>query len=96
VILRELLTIVGDDREVVELLLEAGVIDAPLEREYTDEEAELARVARVLLRELDVNLAGVEVILRMRHEMVALRRQMADLIRVLQETGVRRDPSGPR
>jgi hypothetical protein len=96
VILRELLTIVGDDREVVELLLEAGVIEAPLEREFTDEEAELARVARVLLRELDVNLAGIEVILRMRQEVVALRQQMADLIRMLQETGVRHDPSGPR
>ena len=95
-ILRELLVIVGNDREVVELLLEAGVIEAPLEREYTDEEAELARVARVLLRDLDVNLAGIEVILRMRQEVVALRHQMADVIRALQEASARKGPPGLR
>jgi len=80
VILRELLVVVGDDREVVELLLEAGVLPGPIERDYSDEEAELARVARTLMRELEVNLAGVEVILRLRGEILALRRQMAEVI----------------
>jgi hypothetical protein len=90
VILRRLLTIIGDDREVIELLLEAGVFEAPLERDYSDEEVELARVAHVLLRELDVNPPGVEVILRLRQEVTALRRQMADLIVALQQTHHRR------
>jgi hypothetical protein len=84
VILRELLVVVGDDREVVELLVEAGVLVGPVERHYTDDEAELARVARTLLRELDVNLAGTEVILRMRAEILGLRRQMAEVIARLQ------------
>jgi len=85
VILHELLVVVEDDREIVEMLLEAGVLPAPLEREYSEEEAELARVARLLLRELEVNLAGVEVILRMRQEMIALRKQMAEVIERIQE-----------
>ena len=84
-ILRELLVIVEDDREVVELLLEAGVLPAPLERDYSDDEAELVRVARVLVRELEVNVPGVEVILRMRAEILALRRQMTEVLRGLQE-----------
>ncbi len=84
-ILHELLVVVEDDREIVEMLLEAGVLPAPLEREYSEEEAELARVARLLLRELEVNLAGVEVILRMRQEMIALRKQMAEVIERIQE-----------
>ena len=40
----------------------------------------MARVARVLLRDLDVNLAGVEVILRMRTEMLALRAQFTEVL----------------
>jgi hypothetical protein len=86
VILRELLVVVGDDRELVELLLEAGVLPPPIERDYSDSEAEQARVARVLLRDLDVNLPGVEVILRMRDEMLALRQQMTELLTKVTET----------
>ena len=85
-ILRELLVVIEDEREIVELLLEAGVLAPPLERDYSDVEAEQARVARVLLRDLDVNLAGVEVILRMRDEMLALRQQMTELLIRVQET----------
>jgi hypothetical protein len=84
VILHELLVVVGEDREVIEMLLDAGVLAPPLERDYSDDEAELARVARVLVRDLEVNLAGVEVILRMREEMLGLRRQMAEVIEKLQ------------
>ena len=83
-ILVELIAIIDDDREVVEQLLEAGVLPEPLEREYTAEEAELVRVAHVLVRELEINVAGVEVILRMRQEVLALRQQMAEVIQTLQ------------
>ena len=83
-ILVELIAIIDDDREVVEQLLEAGVLPEPLEREYTEEEAELVRVAHVLVRELEINVAGVEVILRMRQEVLALRQQMAEVIQTLQ------------
>ncbi|MDB4953660.1 MAG: hypothetical protein JWO36_1229 [Myxococcales bacterium] len=83
-ILHELIAIIDDDRDLVEQLLEAGVLTEPLERDYSDEEAELVRVAHVLLRELEVNLPGVEVILRMRQEVIGLRQQMAEVIRTLQ------------
>jgi hypothetical protein len=83
IVLAELLVVVEDDREIVELLLDAGVLPPPIEREYSEEEVELARVARVLVRELDVNAAGVEVILRMREEMLALRRQVAEVLELL-------------
>jgi hypothetical protein len=89
VILRELLVVVGDDREIVELLLEAGVLPPPLERDYSDAEAELARVARVLHRELDVNLAGVEVILRLRAEMLAMRAQITEVLATLRQEAER-------
>lgn len=49
------------------------------------EHLELARVARTLVRELEVNYAGVEVVLRMRAELMATRRQMHELLRLLRE-----------
>jgi hypothetical protein len=87
IVLRELLVVIEDDREIVELLLEAGVLPPPIEREYSEGEVELARVARTLVRELEVNAAGVEVILRMREEMLAMRRQMAEVLELLRKGG---------
>ena len=83
--LAELLTLLEDDREVVETLIAEGMLTAPIERYYDDEEVEQARVARVLLRELEVNAAGVQVILHMRGQIVALRRQMIDVLTELHE-----------
>jgi hypothetical protein len=85
-ILRELLVVIGEDRELVEMLLDAGVFPPPLERDYSDSEAETARVARTLLRDLEVNLAGVEVILRMREEMLAMRAQVRELLTKVTES----------
>jgi hypothetical protein len=76
----ELLTRLEDDREVVEILIAEELLPAPIERCYTDDEVEQARVARVLLRELEVNPAGVQVILHLRRQVVALRRQMIDVL----------------
>ena len=84
-ILRELLVVVGDDREILELLHDAGVFPPPLERDYSESEAELARVARVLHRELEVNLPGVEVILRLRSEMLAMRQQVTELLTLVRD-----------
>jgi hypothetical protein len=85
VTLAELLALLEDDREVVETLIEEGMLTSPIERCYDDEEVEQARVARVLLRELEVNAAGVQVILHMRGQIVALRRQMIAVLTELHE-----------
>ena len=49
------------------------------------EDVERARIVRTLMEDLDVNPAGVEVILHMRESMVAMRRQFADILEALVE-----------
>ena len=44
------------------------------------EDEERVRVARLLTTELEVNLAGVEVIVHMRESMLAMQRQFADIL----------------
>ena len=88
--LRQLLAALDQDRRLLEMLLDEGVLAPPLERDYTAAELEAARVARVLHRELDVNLAGVEVILHMREQILALRTQMEEILRHLQSEPGRR------
>ncbi len=58
------------------------VRDAPLEAEgeYSERMLERVRVAQNLVRDLEVNLPGVAVIVRLREEMVGLRRHMEDLL----------------
>lgn len=46
-------------------------------------DAERLRVIAVLMREMDVNLAGVEVILHMREDLLAMRRQFDEVVRTL-------------
>ena len=56
--------------------------DAPPEAEgdYSELMLERARVAQNLVRDLEVNLPGVAVIVRLREEMVGLRRHVQDLL----------------
>ena len=79
--LRMLIELFGDDRELLEQLIDAGVI--PREETLADADVEAALVARTLLRELEVNLPGVEIIVRMRQELLDTRRQVAELIALL-------------
>jgi len=56
-------------------------------RMYSQEDVEeLARLIR-LTRDLGVNLAGVEIILKMRRRMVEMQRQIEDLVRYVHEHG---------
>jgi MerR family transcriptional regulator, heat shock protein HspR len=60
-------------------------------RMYSDDDLEeLARVLR-LTRDLGVNLAGIEIILKMRRRMVEMQKQIEDLL-----TYVRDDRTAPR
>jgi hypothetical protein len=88
--LRALLrSLLEDDDELYARLCEAGFVprdDAALVPEHL----ETARVVRTLVHELEINWPGVEVIVRMRSELVATQRQvaeLAELVRRLQDKG---------
>ena len=53
---------------------------------YSERMLERARVAHELVDELDVNLAGASVIVRLREEMVVLRQRVLILAREVQRT----------
>lgn len=83
--LKVLVEIFGNDPDLLELLYEVGA----LRRDAVDlEEAEIeqALVARTLIRELDVNAPGVEIILRMRSELLAHQRQVRELLALLKKS----------
>lgn len=72
------------DAELVAALVDAEIIHLEHDREgevlISPEDAERLRLVQVLTRELDVNLAGVEVILHMRESMVAMRKQVEEIL----------------
>jgi hypothetical protein len=73
----------GDDALYAQLC-EAGLVprdDTALAAEHL----ETARVVRTLVHELEVNWAGVEIVLRMRSELVATRQQLAELAGVMRK-----------
>jgi hypothetical protein len=77
-----ILLVLDDDRDLLERLREAELVPrdpAALRPEH----AEIARLVRTLLVELDVNWEGVEVILRLRAELMATRVQIRELLAVL-------------
>lgn len=73
-----LIRLLQGDEEVIEHLCELGVLSRVDEFEPID--VEIAMVARTLVRELEVNWPGVEVIIRMRSELMETRKQVVDLL----------------
>jgi MerR family transcriptional regulator/heat shock protein HspR len=53
--------------------------DEPSERRFTPEDMESLRLAKILV-DMGVNLAGVEVILRMRQNMIEMRNQFDTIL----------------
>jgi MerR family transcriptional regulator/heat shock protein HspR len=47
---------------------------------FSPQEMEKLRLAKILIEEMDVNLPGVEVILRMRQNMIDMRKQFDDIL----------------
>ncbi len=74
---RQLLELVDGDHELIARLVEEGEIECRGEVAVVDVERVL--VARTLVRELEIDWAGVAVILRMRDALVAARRRIAEL-----------------
>lgn len=65
-------------------------------RMYSEEDVEeLARLIR-LTRDLGVNLAGVEIVLKMRRRMLEMQRQIEDLVGYIRETGGEGPSDQPR
>lgn len=60
------------------------VADAPGQGRFSALMLERARIARELVQELEVNVAGVAVIVRMREELADLRRAAVELARELE------------
>jgi hypothetical protein len=67
--------------------------DAPEAGAYSERMLERARVAHELVHELDVNLEGAAIIVRMREDLAALRH---DLTRLAEELRRLRDPAARR
>ena len=65
-------------------------------RMYSEEDVEdLARLLR-LTRDLGVNLAGVEIILKMRRRVVEMQRQIEDLLAYVRDADGEREEGQPR
>jgi hypothetical protein len=82
-----LLALLNGDAEVLDALVGLELVSAA--GPFGPEQVEVALVARTLVRELEVNWPGVEVILRLRAEAVSVQRQVRALLRVLAEAQAR-------
>ncbi len=83
--LAELLEVLGGDESFLDEAREAGLVHE--DDGYDVVVVERVRVARTLVRELDVNWPGVEVVLRLREELVETRREVRRLAKVLEDKG---------
>jgi hypothetical protein len=76
---KHLLELVDGDDELIALLVEEGEIVRSEADDIVQVDLERVLVARTLLRELEVSWPGIEIILRLRSELAAARRRLADL-----------------
>ncbi len=92
--LTEVIEVLHIDEDFITTLEREDVItlttdDTGREKLLPSREIDKIRVARVLMEDMDINLPGVEVILRMRQNMIDMRRQfdeiLEDLARELQK-----------
>lgn len=78
--LKTLLELLEDDKDLLESLTEHGLIQEGAQA-FGPDEVELILVSQTLVRELEVNWPGVDVILRMRRQLLVTRRRLAELSR---------------
>ena len=65
-----------EDEEIVCPTCKAGSSN----RLFSAADLERLRIAKILMEEMDVNLPGVEVILQMRQNIIAMRKQFDDIL----------------
>ena len=71
------------DRLEAEDLVQSVEAESEPERVFPPEQVERIRIINNLMRELEVNLAGVEVILAMRENMIRMQRQFDEILDIL-------------
>jgi MerR family transcriptional regulator/heat shock protein HspR len=71
------------DRLEAEDLVQSVEAESEPERVFPPDQVERIRIINNLMRELDVNLAGVEVILAMRENMIRMQRQFDEILEIL-------------
>ena len=82
----EVTKLYGVDVKFVKRLEQENIISPIVRRSekyYPLDQVDRIRVARLLIEEMGVNLAGAEVALHMREQMVAMQRQFNELLRLL-------------
>ena len=75
---QHLLDLVDGDRELIDRLLELGEIEQHAAATVTVD-VDRVLIARTLVRELDIDWSGVEVILRLLGELAEARHRIAEL-----------------
>ncbi len=73
-----LIALVDGDRELITQLVEIGVIEINAE-DHAIVDVDIVLTARTLYRDLAIDWAGIEVILRLRGELAGARRRIAEL-----------------
>ena len=81
---QHLLELVEGDDELITLLVEEGEIVRG-DDDVVTVDIERVLVARTLLRELEVSWPGIEIVLRLRGELLRLRAELADARKRLAE-----------
>jgi hypothetical protein len=75
---QRLLELVDGDDELIALLVEEGEIERR-DNDRVKVDVDRVLIARTLLRDLEIEWPGVEVILRLREELVEARRRISEL-----------------
>jgi hypothetical protein len=76
----ELLRLLEGDSELLHILSEVGIIDENASG-FAPEEVEVILISRTLVRELEINGPGVDVILRLRKQLLLTRKRLAEIAR---------------
>ena len=77
--MEQLIELLDGDREILRDLVAEGIVEET-EHGFATEEVERVLVACTLVRELEVNWAGVEIILQLRDDLLTTRRRMRVLL----------------
>jgi MerR family transcriptional regulator/heat shock protein HspR len=87
ILLTEVLSELHVERDFIRALEEEGVVEVKLSTDgepvMSAADVERVRLAQLLTSELEVNLAGVEVVVHMREEMLAMRRQFSEILETM-------------